>query len=107
MDAETIGNTLIAQCIKFRLDLTKLLGQGYDGRSAMAGTVGGVQAKIKVKYPKAAFLHCAAHRLNLVVNDLNSVAEVRNAIGTVETIIKSFSERAPKTQQERRRLFQT
>ncbi|MEG7522637.1 MAG: hypothetical protein M3H12_05995, partial [Chromatiales bacterium] len=45
----------------------------------MVGKVGGVQAKIKVKYPKAAFVHCAAHRLDLVVNDLNSVAEVRES----------------------------
>ena len=31
IDAETIANTLIAQCTQFGLDLTKLLGQGYDG----------------------------------------------------------------------------
>ena len=48
------------------------------------------------KYSRAAFVHCAAHRLNLVVNDLNSVAEVHNVIGTVKTIIKFFSERASK-----------
>ena len=54
----------------------------------MAGKVGGVQANIKEKFPKAAFVHCAAHILSLVVNDLNSVAEVRNAIGIVKTIIK-------------------
>ena len=27
-DAESIANTLVAQCTKFGLDLTKLLGQG-------------------------------------------------------------------------------
>ena len=82
MDAETITNTLIAQCTNFRLDLTKLLGQEFDGRSTMAGKVGGVQAEINEKYPKAAFVHCAAHIFNLVVNDLNSFAELSNAIGT-------------------------
>ena len=60
----------------------------------MVAKVGGVQAKIK-KYPKAAFVHCAAHRLNLVVNDLNSVSEVRNVIGTVKAIIK-FIQESPK-----------
>ena len=90
MYAESITNTLIAQCTKFGLDLTKLLAQGYNGCSTMASKVGGVQGKTKEKYSRAAFVHCAAHRLNLVVNDLNSVAEVHNVIGTVKTIIKFF-----------------
>ena len=47
MDAETIANTLIAQCTKFGLHLTELLGQGYDGCSSMADKDGGVQSKIK------------------------------------------------------------
>ena len=47
----------------------------------MAGKVGGVLVKIKEKESKAAFVHCTAHKLNLVANDLNSVAEVLNAIG--------------------------
>ena len=42
------------------------------------------------KYPKATFVHCASHRLNLVVNDLNSVVSVRNACGTIKAIIKCF-----------------
>ena len=45
------------------------------------------------------FVHCSAHRLNLVVNDLNAVVDVRNTIGTVKAIIKYFRE-SPK----RRRL---
>ena len=39
--------------------------------------------------PKAAFLHCSAHRLNLVVKDFNSVVQVRN---TIKAIIKFFWE---------------
>ena len=41
----------------------------------------------------------ASHRLNLVVHDLNYVADVRNTIGTVKSIIKFFRD-SPK----RRRL---
>ena len=33
-------------------------------------------------YPKAAFVHYAAHRHNLVVNDLNTIAEVHNSKST-------------------------
>ena len=60
--------------------------------TAMAGKEGGVQAKIKKQFPKAIFLHCSSHRLNLIVNDLNLVPQVRNTIGTVKSVIKFFRE---------------
>ena len=44
-------------------------------------------------YSKAAFVHCTARRRNLAVNDLNSVAEIRNTVGTIKSIIKFFRER--------------
>jgi hypothetical protein len=79
--------------IATRSNLTnRKLEQGCDGCSAMAGKEGGVQAKIRNMFPKAAFVHCSAHRLNLMVNDLNFVMEVRNAIGTIKAIIKFFRE---------------
>lgn len=40
------------------------------------------------------FFHCASHRLNLVVNHLNSVSEIRNTISTVKVIINFFRESA-------------
>uniref|UniRef100_A0A6I8QP26 HAT C-terminal dimerisation domain-containing protein n=1 Tax=Xenopus tropicalis TaxID=8364 RepID=A0A6I8QP26_XENTR len=91
-DATSIANVIMEQCIKFGLNIDKLYGQGYDGCSTMAGKEGGVQAKIKEKYPRAIFVHCASHKLNLVVNNLNAVPEIRNAIGSVKAIIKFFRE---------------
>jgi len=73
-------------------NLDKLIGQGYDGGSAMAGKEGGVQAIIRRRYPKALFVHCSSHRLNLVINDVNKVSEVRNVVGTVKAIIQFFRE---------------
>lgn len=99
MDAATIADTIVNKSQQFGLNLNKLHGQGYDGCSTMAGKDNGVQARIRSTYPKAVFVHCSSHRLNLVVNDLNSVAEVRNTTGTVKSIIKFFRD-SPK----RRRL---
>lgn len=92
MDAATISDCIIEHCKTFGLLLNNLLGQGYDGCSTMAGKENGVQAKIRSIYPKAAFVHCASHRLNLVVNDLNNVAVIRNTIGTIKAIITFFRE---------------
>ena len=58
----------------------------------MAGIENGVQVRIRSDYPLAVFVHCSAHRLNLVVNDLNAVVDVRNTIEMVKAIIKFFRE---------------
>ena len=47
--------------------------EGYDGASAY----GGVQRFIDDKQPLTVYVHCAAHNLNLVVND--AVSAVRSA----------------------------
>ncbi|XP_025191772.1 zinc finger MYM-type protein 1-like [Melanaphis sacchari] len=45
-------------------------------------------------YPMAHFFHCASHRLNLVINDLNTVTEVRNCIGKIKETITFFRDSA-------------
>lgn len=52
----------------------------------MAGYIPGVQKRINNVYPMANFFHCASHRLNLVINDLNSLAEVRNCVGKIKEV---------------------
>jgi len=92
LDSESISNKIISNLQEWGLDLNKLVGQGYDGASTMAGHVSGVQKKIRDKYKKAVFVHCASHRLNLVLNELNSVPCIRNTIGIVKETINFFKE---------------
>jgi hypothetical protein len=66
--------------------MNKCVGQGYDGCATMAGHISGVQKRINNVYPMANFFHCASHRLNLVINDLNSLAEVRNCVGKIKEV---------------------
>ena len=49
---------------------SKLVGQGYDGAAVMAGHVEGLQSLVKAEYKNAEFIHCAAHRLNLVLSQV-------------------------------------
>lgn len=90
MSAKGISEVILDRCKEYGLDMSKLLGQGYDGCSAMAGHISGVQARIKESYPKAIFTHCAAHRLNLVVQKLSSVPQIRNTIGTIKSLIHFY-----------------
>jgi len=44
-----------------------VVAQAYDGASVMSGRENGVQMKIREVHPTAVYVHCMAHRLNLVV----------------------------------------
>ena len=56
----------------------KLIMQTYDGASVMSGHLNGVQALIRQEYPFAYFVHCAAHRLNLVLcQAVSSISPVK------------------------------
>ncbi|XP_047109648.1 52 kDa repressor of the inhibitor of the protein kinase-like [Schistocerca piceifrons] len=90
LDVKHISNTIISTSSAWGLNQDKMVGQGYDGCSTMAGKIGRLQKIIAEKYPKARFYRCASHRLNLVVNDLNTLPEVRNAIGTIKEGISFF-----------------
>ncbi|XP_026481919.1 zinc finger MYM-type protein 1-like [Ctenocephalides felis] len=60
------------------IHLNKYRWQGYDGANTMKGTYDGVQKLIKDVEPNAVYVHCAAHNLNLVLN--NAVREIINII---------------------------
>lgn len=53
----------------FGLDLDDLSGQSYDNGANMKGKNIGVQNLILEEYPKAFFVPCSNHSLNLVIND--------------------------------------
>ena len=50
-----------------KLSVHSLRGQGYDGASNMRGEFNGLQKKIIDENPYAFYVHCYAHRLQLVV----------------------------------------
>ncbi|XP_025420657.1 zinc finger MYM-type protein 1-like [Sipha flava] len=88
LDALGLTNSIIEFLNSVGLDITKCISQSYDGASVMSGSTNGVQVKIrelsKNKYP---YIHCYAHRLNLVLVDVaKSVKIVDNTIGLLEAI---------------------
>ncbi|XP_025192119.1 zinc finger MYM-type protein 1-like [Melanaphis sacchari] len=92
LDAESVATKILSFMEDSGLNLSKLYGQGYDGCATMAGKVGGVAKLIRNRYNKALYFHCASHRLNLVINDLNKIMIIRNTIGTIKEIIKFYRE---------------
>ncbi|XP_063819320.1 zinc finger MYM-type protein 1-like [Pseudophryne corroboree] len=60
---------ILHQLEEMSLPVANLRGQGYDNGSNMKGKENGVQRRIMDINPRALFVPCSAHSLNLVVND--------------------------------------
>ena len=69
IDAQSIVEVMKDVFIRFQIPLTKIHGQCYDGSSTMAGAKTGVSTKMQELEPRAVFLHCYGHALNLAVSD--------------------------------------
>ena len=92
VSAKSISAAILAHLSRIGVDLQKLVGQGYNGASTVAGHVSGVQKRIREKYPRAIFVHCAAHCLNLVINDQSKVPIVRSTCDIIRKTIFFFRE---------------
>ena len=64
---EDIANLVLTTAAKLGLDMSKCRGQCYDGAGNMAGKIKGAATRIRNEYPKAVYVHCTAHVLNLCV----------------------------------------
>lgn len=70
-----------------------IITQSYEGVNVTSGKIQGHQAKIKGTHPQAIYIHCLAHKLNLVVVD--SCAKVSSAAAfsnTLEALYVHFSQ---------------
>ena len=74
---------------RYGLSLGRLRGQCYDGASAMSGSRSGVAKRILDLEPKAFFVHCYGHALNLSACDtLKQCKVLCDALETTHEITK-------------------
>ena len=60
-----------------RINMAQCHGQSYDGASNISGSVRGASAIIKAAYPKALYVYCRSHCLNLVLMEAcTSIPEI-------------------------------
>lgn len=77
---------------KLKLDIKNCVGQSYDNASYMSGKYSGLQARIKELSPKAKYVPCATHSLNLVgVNAVESCTTAAIYFGIVQALYTFFS----------------
>ncbi|XP_071737172.1 uncharacterized protein [Rutidosis leptorrhynchoides] len=82
----TLKTNLWNQLLHYQFDTTKIRGQGYDGASNMRGEWNGLQALVAKDCPYAYYVHCFAHRLQLVL-----VASSREVISVHQFFTKLTS----------------
>ena len=82
------------------MSILPFTGQGYDGAHVMAGRLGGVQKLIADQVPRAIYVHCSNHSLDLVLRNSCDHLSIKSFFGTVKSIIKFFR-KSPK----RRNMF--
>ena len=82
--------------ISMLVSKTNLLCRNNDGAAVMSGHIGGVQAQVRQHYPFAYFVHCAAHRLNLVLcQSASSISPVKVFFVNIGAFC-TFTSNAPK-----------
>ncbi len=81
---------------EFDLKLTDIVGKCFDGASNMSGIRKGVLARMKECSPRAIYVHCYGHVLNLALQGtMSEVEPLRNALGTIQSLY-NFLEASPK-----------
>ncbi|XP_058734194.1 uncharacterized protein LOC131605923 [Vicia villosa] len=70
--SEALKDALYGILDRHTLSISRIRGQGYDGGSNMRGEFNGLQRKILDENPYTFYVHCYAHRLQLVVVSIAS-----------------------------------
>ncbi|XP_035714900.1 zinc finger MYM-type protein 1 [Folsomia candida] len=88
---ESIFEVIQDVITRFGLDFSNLPGQCYDGASNMSGKCIGVQSRIQNIEPRALYVHCMNHSLNLALQDtvksipfLRETLQYLNDVGVVQ-----------------------
>ena len=76
---------------KFGLNPKLIRGQAMDGCSVMSGAHGGLQALVRQISPSALYVHCMAHRLNLMLAKAStSSVPMKSFFGLLESLYSFF-----------------
>ncbi|XP_065575179.1 zinc finger MYM-type protein 1-like [Artemia franciscana] len=97
LDAESLANFIHFTVTRIGLGQNYCVAQFYDGETVRSGRFSGVQARLRAKSPKAIYIHCLAHKLNLVVascvEPVGTVVSFFSLVQTLYTIISNSNTR--------------
>ena len=90
-DAANIEKTICAKIETDGLSLNDCCSQCYDNAAVMSGPLSGVQQRILNKNPKAIFINCDNHSLNLAcLHAASQEISIINFFGIIEAVYNFF-----------------
>ncbi|XP_040475172.1 zinc finger MYM-type protein 1 isoform X4 [Ursus maritimus] len=96
IDTEEMTGTKLHRTIKTYLqqigvDLNKICGQSYDSTTNLRGKFNKIAAEFKKEEPRALYIHCYAHFLDLaVIRFCKEVKELRSALNTLDSLFSTI-----------------
>ncbi|XP_073119709.1 uncharacterized protein [Henckelia pumila] len=88
----SLFNELCAALDSLGLEINNIRGQGYDNCSNMRGRHQGVQKRLLDINPRAFYMPCGSHSLNLVICDMaNSCVKEKSFFGACQCMYTVFS----------------
>ena len=98
---QALADMILDRLREYGLDPAFICGQGYDGAGNMSGKFRGCAALISQSCPRAVYVHCYSHVLNLCIAKACDLAcdlqVVRNVIGILNQVCLFFNT-SPKRQ---------
>lgn len=88
--AEAFADQFLEALNEVGLPVQKIRAQGYDRASVMSEHINGVQARIRRVHPKAAYIHCCAHVLDLCIVHASKIPLGRNIMDTIQSVSLVF-----------------
>lgn len=90
LDAVALATQIIGEVVQLGLNIKDCVAQCYDGAAVMSGHLSGVQSRIRERVGSGCvYIHCYAHRLNLVVvNTASSIKAVNDFFGLLEAVYR-------------------
>uniref|UniRef100_H3A0I5 DUF4371 domain-containing protein n=1 Tax=Latimeria chalumnae TaxID=7897 RepID=H3A0I5_LATCH len=67
LNAQSVSNLIIQEVQHLKFDVNYTVAQCYDAASVLSGHLTGVQTQIWEQIPHTIYVHCQAHKLNLVI----------------------------------------
>lgn len=90
LSGNAIGKTILRTVEGIGLQIEYLVGQGYDGASAMASQKVGVSAVIQGAAPLADYFHCCMHALNLSASQVSNVIAMRHCMDEITEMVSFY-----------------
>ncbi|KAJ3692306.1 hypothetical protein LUZ60_012656 [Juncus effusus] len=92
---EALFNELKEALVRLELNIDDVRGQGYDNGSNMKGKYKGVQNRVLKINPRALFIPCGWHNLNLMLCDMaNSCVKGHDFFNAIQRLYVLFSSSA-------------